>query len=79
VVLRDCDEPEDAADWIDYFSSTHPVLCDSELVGWDLYGVGTGKPQYTVFDREMNIVYRSLFPSDRAVAEAAVLDLLMAE
>ena len=76
MVLNSCDEPEDAADWIEAVGSTHPVLCDSEETAWDLYGVGMGKPQYILLDREMNIVYRGMGPGDYDTAESRVIDLL---
>lgn len=76
MVLNGCDAAEDAADWIDAFGSTHPVLCDYDDVASDLYRDGFGNPQHVVIDRDMNIIYRSTGPADPGISESRVLDLL---
>ena len=37
------------------------------------------RPQYVVFDREMNIVYKGSGPNGEATAEEKVLELLQQE
>ena len=58
------------------YGVTHPLVGDIDRVVWNQYRDGDSKPQYIVFDREMNIVYRDQRESGHAAAEEVVLALL---
>jgi hypothetical protein len=51
-------------------------LGDQDKSLWDAYVEGGGRPQYVVFDRDLNIVFKGKGPSGHGQAEEAVLDLL---
>jgi len=61
---------DNAVEWAEEFSLTHPVLADTPQINLDY--VVTGFPTYVVIDREMNIVNADLWPFDINY----VLDLL---
>ena len=58
------------------FGVTHTLLGDIDGVVWNQYKNGDARPQYIVFDREMNVVYRDFSTSGHAAAQATVLALL---
>jgi peroxiredoxin len=76
VSLKTITSYADLDTWADTFGATHTLLGDIDLVVWNQYKDGDNKPQYIVFDREMNIVYRGRGAQGHDEAEAAVLTLL---
>ena len=53
---------DNAVEWVNDFSLTHPVLADTPQI--NLPYIVTGYPTYIVIDREMNIVNDDLWPFD---------------
>jgi hypothetical protein len=63
-------------EWAKTFGTTHTLLGDADLTLFNQYQEGDTKPQYVVFDREMNIVYRGHSQIGHGQSKAAVLALL---
>ena len=61
--------------WADQFGTTHVLVADQDRSVWTQYVDGGGRPQYVVFDREMNIVFKGKGRSGKTAAEEAVLEL----
>jgi len=66
----------DVASWVEEFSSTHPVLGDFDKAVYDQYRVDPFRPQYVLFDREMNILMTESSPDAHEVALATTLAAL---
>jgi hypothetical protein len=63
-------------EWAETFGATHTLLGDTDFAVFNQYKEGDIKPQYVVFDREMNIVYRGHSEKGHGQSKAAVLALL---
>tara|TARA_Y100000589_G_C26622397_1_gene414688 strand:+ start:278 stop:520 length:243 start_codon:yes stop_codon:yes gene_type:complete len=74
--LTEVSELADLTLWANEFGTTHVLVADQDRSVWNQYVDGGGRPQYVVFDREMNIVFKGKSRAGKAEAEEAVLELL---
>ena len=76
TALHDTSTTSDVAAWAEEFSSTFPVLGDFDKEVYDQYRVDPFRPQYMLFDREMNILMTESSPDAHSVALSTTLAAL---
>ena len=71
--LTDIKGLSDVQAWGDAYGDDHVILGDPRSDVWNQYSEPDGRPQYIVFDRDMNIVFKGQGSGQHKKAQDAVL------